>query len=302
MRTKLKVEEAEKVCLEAETAAKSLVKRTWNEQWNIAALEHLQYLDDMTHPVAKEHVEKMTNLKIVEGGPTPEPENTASEKPEGDEKEYVFKQASGAQIELDRKFGSMMDDFLKVVLDTLGESVASILNLSKHYLAEEAQSALQDFYKLYFCAVGSQQMSDSTLVNDEVERIMREAMEEVPNDDIKEDIEEKEKRLALSSVQKRLATIISLDEDLKEKLLPVLTSMQFEELTCHRTRNLLDLLRNLAQESANPSLTREERHKDLIKKVTSTEELRQYVEQFVDEDIEFKNIDGQQSIDKVLLF
>ena len=143
---------------------------------------------------------------------------------------------------------------------------------------ERAQSTLQDFHELYF---GNETKLQTTAneVNAEVDHILDDLKEKISagqvigESDIDEGEAEKENRLSISGLQKRLETIISLDEGIKEKLIPVLHSMQFEDFLNQRLSHIKKIWTTIMdREEAGSKLDVEALKESLSKVPTSVVE------------------------------
>lgn len=133
----------------------------------------------------------------------------------------------------DETFLQVLENISNSVIQTTSESVEAIVGASQTFLSSAAQKAIADFHELYFSSnlVGDQKNDVSAEVDDLFEEIQRRiaAGEEHTLTDLKEDEAKKQTRLGLAAIQKELETIITVDESLKEKLVPALMAMQFED-------------------------------------------------------------------------
>lgn len=145
---------------------------------------------------------------------------------------------------LDDPFMAIMSDFIDIIIGDAGQAASRILELSSQFLSSSAKVALQNFHDLYF---GGEKMNlNKEAVNREVDDIFDQVLtqvaagHEVASCDITvhEDASTKQSRLMLSGLQKQLETIISLDSGIREKLVPVLTTMQFEDMIKQRLTHI----------------------------------------------------------------
>jgi len=148
--------------------------------------------------------------------------------------------------ELDAVFLAIVDSLLRDVIKHASGAAKRILNLSGEFLGETAQAALDDFHSLYFA---TDTLDDTKQkVNTDVDNMFDEIKQGVEDgksseqlaEEISEDDESKRARLALSGLQKQLESIVSLDKGIREKLVPVLSSMQFEDLITHRLSHIIN--------------------------------------------------------------
>lgn len=145
---------------------------------------------------------------------------------------------------IDEIFLSILGDWVSLITETAEGSVSSILNHSREYLSVEQRKALIDFHDLYFS------QSELSVTRDVMNKDVDDLFEAIKADisaggdgakvtSIAESNTAKQARLSLSGVQKQLETIIQLEVGLKEKLLPVLSNMQFEDALRQRLTRML---------------------------------------------------------------
>jgi hypothetical protein len=144
---------------------------------------------------------------------------------------------------LDEAFLKIVHDWAQLISEGAGSAVEKILSSSGDYLSADQQKAVSDFHDLYF-ASGSVVESKEAM-NREVDDLMDAIQAEMAGGApaislVKEDEDAKRTRLSLSGVQKQLETIIQLETGLKDKLVPVLTSMQFEDAIKQRLTRMVD--------------------------------------------------------------
>lgn len=144
---------------------------------------------------------------------------------------------------LDEQFLRILNDLSSDIISNAGSSTEHILEISSKSYAGKASEALKDFKDMYFHSALMTDMTEN--VNKEVDdlfdsiRAQVEQGEEVTLDNTMEENEEaKKNRLAISGVQKKLEMIISIDQDIKERLMPVLSNMQFEDMSRQRLEHL----------------------------------------------------------------
>ena len=147
---------------------------------------------------------------------------------------------------IDAAFLQILSDFVEAIVADAGQATSRILDLSSQFLSSNAKSALQNFHDLYFG--GDQITTSKEEMNREVDDLFEQAKAQLASKgdvtagDLKlnEDERAKQFRLTLSGLQKQLETIVSLDAGIREKLVPVLTTMQFEDLIKHRLAHIRD--------------------------------------------------------------
>lgn len=137
-------------------------------------------------------------------------------------------------LNVDEVFLKLMTDWTLLSSHSAEQAVMKILNNSGEYLSDEQMKAVSNFHDLYFedDEVSNSKEDMNREVDDLIDAI-RSGADESDIDAIAhrvdEDEDAKKTRLSLSGVQKSLETIIQLEDGLRDKLIPVLTSMQFED-------------------------------------------------------------------------
>lgn len=149
------------------------------------------------------------------------------------------------QLELiDDPFMNIMSTFAELIIADAGAAANQILEISSQFLSSSTKGALKNFHDLYF---GSAKMTASKEdVNREVDDIFDQVSAQVAQGKevadaeiiIKENAEAKQSRLLLSGLQKQLETIISLDAGIRKKLVPILQTLQFEDMIKQRLTHI----------------------------------------------------------------
>lgn len=183
---------------------------------------------------------------------------------------------SDAVKEIDSIFFNIIDDFSGKIMTQARNSTEYILEVSNKFLDENAQNALQDFHNLYF-GDSNQLQNTSQQINAEVDAMldnlqgMMKEGKEISDHAISESEGEKLNRLSLAGLQKRLETIITMDEGIKEKLIPVLHSMQFEDFLNQRLQHIRKMWgKVLEHQKQNDGKLEIEQLKDEIKHFPSS--------------------------------
>lgn len=145
---------------------------------------------------------------------------------------------------LDTQFIKIITLLAEASIKNAARSAEKILSVTERYLSEESFSCLKEFYNLYFSqsATLNERKED---INSSVDRLIEQAQKILENGgdlsalNLKEGSEDESKRLGLSALQKKLESLITLESGLKEKLMPVLSSMQFEDATRQRVEHIV---------------------------------------------------------------
>lgn len=190
-----------------------------------------------------------------------------------------------AQTELDDVFFSIYKEMCQNICRSSAESAKTVLEHSSHYLSSQANKALNDFYNLYFS--NNDDLSNSKdEIKDDVDSIFEEAMAliesggDISEMSLQEDESDiAERRNALSGIQRELEAIIRTEEGIREKVLPVLTSMQFEDAMRQRVEHLEEMWLLLSAEFKKPEGVNIEEYLNFVSDLpSSTLETQQFYE------------------------
>lgn len=138
--------------------------------------------------------------------------------------------------EKDRVFQAVLGDFVKLIAATAESFTVEVMSLSTDKITKRDMTTLQKFHDLYF-----DQSSSSKEVNHEVDNLLEQAMAAQESGDkieLQVDAAAEEKRLGLSAVQKEIETLISVEDGFREKVAPILASMQFEDAVRQRLEHI----------------------------------------------------------------
>jgi len=186
---------------------------------------------------------------------------------------------------VDIAFVEIARDLFDLVTRTSSEATQKILDMSSSYLNERAQTALRNFYDLYFNDAGVAETKAS--INVEVDDIFEQASAanskgeslEQMQVSVKETSDRRNDRVGLSAVQKELETIITLDSGMKDKLMPVLSSMQFDDMLSHRLKNIMTIFDKISATHGEMSDQQwQEFHEEVLKELSSAHERKQFYE------------------------
>lgn len=161
--------------------------------------------------------------------------------------------------EWDQIFIGLTTDLYKEIVKCAHENVMQVLELSKNFLEKDTHQSLREFHDLYF---GEKAEDDKTEaynqdVSDFVEHLQNkiEAGEDISAESDGANLLKvsEQDRLQISQMQKQMESLIVLDKSLKEKLSPVLASMQFEDQMRQRLEHLLTGYKQIIKLDENPS-------------------------------------------------
>lgn len=145
--------------------------------------------------------------------------------------------------ELDEKFLKCIKGLAMASMDNAKSCTDKVFDISSNFLSRDTTMVLKQFKGLYFGDAKSQDKKEAMNrgVDDIVSQIQANLNE---GKDAEEGVEESEnikiQRLALSAVQKKLEGLILLDNGIKEKVLPAVATMQFEDAVRQRVAHILD--------------------------------------------------------------
>lgn len=155
--------------------------------------------------------------------------------------------------ELDDLMLTLIKEQFNSITQLAAESTKNILELSNGFMDENARNAVHDFHKLYNSSSAIDKTASEvnqhvdTVFQAMVEKMKSQGIESLSTEDIHESETETLNRLSLSGIQRRLEMIISLDTGITEKLVPILSSMQFEDSLNQRISHLIDMWNEVLQ-------------------------------------------------------
>ncbi|MBF0443751.1 MAG: hypothetical protein HQK54_17720, partial [Oligoflexales bacterium] len=146
----------------------------------------------------------------------------------------------GSLEEFDSLFLTIYLELKEKALMRAQKCTEEVFNLSCSFISRSAQDVLRRFHDLYF-AGGFRMEDQKEVINKEVDNIIDQIQTKLESGenseslkDIKEDETLKVERLGLAGIQKRLEGLITLESGIRDKILPSLSSMQFEDAVCQR--------------------------------------------------------------------
>ena len=151
-----------------------------------------------------------------------------------------------SKAELDAAFFEILRSLNNQVKETAGFSSQKIIEMSSAFLNESARRAVEDFQALYFTVKENALTKKVEEVNRDVDKLFTDIKNQVDAGKSEEEIKAalgeqgamKKARLSISGVQKELEMLIRLDEGIREKLMPVLSSVQFEDMMNQRLSHI----------------------------------------------------------------
>lgn len=170
-----------------------------------------------------------------------------------------------SKAELDCAFFEILKALNAEVKETAGLASQKIIELSSEFLNESARRAVEDFHALYFATKENALTRKVEEVNREVDKLFSDIKEQVASGKSEQEIKNslgeqsavKKARLSISGVQKELEMLIRLDAGIREKLIPVLSSVQFEDMMNQRLTHIEDAWGLIIKELGNnPSDTK----------------------------------------------
>ncbi len=148
--------------------------------------------------------------------------------------------------DFDQTFLSIFEQLGKEALAGAVACTSSTMALSSNYLERDAFDTLRQFYDMYFNQGTIQSKKDevNAAVDDMVSYLQTQiaAGKEISTDiEIDKNDEMKSQRLSLAGVQKQLEGLITLDNGIREQLIPALASMQFEDAVNQRLQHIFSV-------------------------------------------------------------
>lgn len=147
--------------------------------------------------------------------------------------------------QMDDAFMAIVKDLSVKTVKNAGSAVENILEISAKFIDKKAKNAIDDFRSIYF--ENDEVRAETTKINDDVSDMVEELQrraemgEDLSAISTAEDVNNDSdamNRMAISALQKKLEQIISFDEAIKNHLLPVLSSMQFEDIIRQRLEHI----------------------------------------------------------------
>ena len=163
----------------------------------------------------------------------------------------------------DATFLNIYNDLTDYLLNSVQTSVQQVLSLSESFLDKDTSQALNDFHTLY--------EADSLLDSHKntIDKNVDEIIDYIKNSTITDKSKEKKilekldsypvsaERLSFSALQKDIEALVTLEDDVKKKVAPILHGLQFEDQlsqSISSIKNTLAVIINLAHQdkSFNP--------------------------------------------------
>ena len=157
------------------------------------------------------------------------------------------------QEKLDELFFAAIEKLSLDAINKAAECTEEVFHLSSNYLSQEAFNTLRKFQSLYEDSVEMNQKKNQ--LNDNVDAMFDQIQQGFEagksqheiEATVVEDKEEQELRVGLSGLQKQLEGLITVEDGLKDKLMPAITSMQFEDEVRKRLSNIQSAWRIFSQ-------------------------------------------------------
>lgn len=181
--------------------------------------------------------------------------------------------------EFDQIFLKIFEDLGKIALEGAVSCTSSIMELSANYIDREAFLTLRKFQDLYFRRGEIEEKKDAVnAAVDDMVSLLQQRLE--AGDDlstvsgIDEDEEARQQRLSISAVQKQLEGLITLDNGIKEQVIPALSSMQFEDAVNQRLQHIFSIWKEVQTllHEKHSAAEIEALARDIAKSLTAVEE------------------------------
>ena len=148
---------------------------------------------------------------------------------------------SEAMETIDHLFLSLMRQYFDHALGQAGQATEKVFQVSSAFLSEPATNLLREFQSLYFSSGVMERKKEE--INRKVDDLFEQASSQLSSN-IKEillteqDDDEKE-RLQLAQLQRRLEAMISIDANIRQHIVPAMSSMQCEDAVRQRLDHIL---------------------------------------------------------------
>jgi len=164
-------------------------------------------------------------------------------------------------VNYDKSFFNIYSGLSDYMLENVQQSVTHIIKLSEEFLGGDATQAIHDFHRLY------EANSEIDAYKDSINEHVDDLIDYIQNHDAINDVEEKEiithldqgeltaSRLSFAALQKDIEALVTLESEIKEKVLPIIHSLKFEEqmVSClKRTERILKKAIDLANQNDGP--------------------------------------------------
>ncbi|MBV1878199.1 MAG: hypothetical protein KUG79_11205 [Pseudomonadales bacterium] len=147
--------------------------------------------------------------------------------------DYSLSQVSTGQRQFDQLLLNIFDELSGELIHTVQSATHQILDNSSRFLEADVSSAIQDFHSLYEKNIELDTFKESISQNvDEIIHYVQQggqATEKIPDLATINPAQLEASRLSLSHMQRDLETLVKLEDAMKEKVLPILHNMQFED-------------------------------------------------------------------------
>lgn len=138
-------------------------------------------------------------------------------------------------VNYDRSFFNIYSGLSEYMLDNVQQSVAQIIKMSEEFMGDDASRAIHDFQRLY--ESNSEIDAYKNSINDHVDDLLDyiQSHDSVNNEEEKEILNQLDQgeltasRLSFSALQKDVEALVTLESEIKEKVLPIIHSLKFEE-------------------------------------------------------------------------
>ena len=145
-----------------------------------------------------------------------------------------------ATTALDNRFLELYKHLSSDAVDKAASCTGQVFEISQDFLNTGAADILKKFYDLYFGGkdIESRKEEMNRDVDDMIDQIKEnlDKGEDLQNIALKDDSEVE--RLGLSALQKQLEGLITMDEGIRQKIIPALATMQFEDAVRQRLEHI----------------------------------------------------------------
>ena len=142
---------------------------------------------------------------------------------------------------IDHLYLGLMRQFFDHALENAARSTEMVFKVSSNFLSEPATNLLREFQSLYFSTGVLEKKKED--INHTVDDLFEQASVQLSKN-LKEIVlseteSEEQDRLQLAQLQRRLEALVSIDANIRNHIVPAMSSMQFEDAVRQRLDHIV---------------------------------------------------------------
>lgn len=155
--------------------------------------------------------------------------------------------------ELDDRFLGLFEKLCGQAVARASECTDKVFSLTQEYLSKDVSEVLKKFYDLYFGRELDEKKEEMNReVDDLFDQIQSNLAEGRDPGQLSSSTQGEEERLGLSGLQKKIEGLIQLDDGIRSRVIPALSSMQFEDAVRQRLENICHVWKKLLSAPIEP--------------------------------------------------